>query len=70
MFRGAWNCLDDVRADSVDSALRRHGITSIRLDRSMLPESREAWVHVIVSALTTEPATRSKTYERPRARSS
>jgi hypothetical protein len=54
MFRGKWNRLDDVRADSVDGALRRHGITSIRVDRSMLSESREAWVHVIVSAVDNE----------------
>jgi hypothetical protein len=51
MFRGAWHRLDDGRADALDSALRRHGISSIRVDRSMLSESREAWVHVIVSAL-------------------
>jgi hypothetical protein len=56
MFRGAWNRLDDVRADSVDGALRRHAITSIRVDRSMLSESREAWVHVIVSAVDNEYA--------------
>jgi hypothetical protein len=50
VFRGAWNRLDDVQADAADGALRRHGITSIRVDRSMLSESREAWVHVIVLA--------------------
>lgn len=54
MFRGAWNRLDDARADAVDGALRRHGITSIRVDRSMLSESREAWVHVIVSTVENE----------------
>jgi hypothetical protein len=34
----------------VDRALRRHRIGPIRVDRSMLSESREAWVYVIVSA--------------------
>jgi hypothetical protein len=54
LFRGDWSALDAGQADALDSALSRHGIRSVRVDRSMLAESREAWVHVIVSALAEE----------------
>jgi hypothetical protein len=54
LFRGSWDPLTEVEADAVDRALHRHGFGRIRVDRSMLAESREAWVHVIVSVGTQE----------------
>lgn len=49
LFQGWWNCLNVQQADAVGRALNRYGFKSIRVDRAMLPHSREAWVHVIVS---------------------
>jgi hypothetical protein len=49
LLRGSWNSLTEVAADQFDAALRRHGFESIRVDRSMLAQSREAWIHVTVS---------------------
>ena len=48
--RGAWQSLTEAEADALDRALHRHDIRSIRVDRSMLTDSKEAWVHVVVSA--------------------
>lgn len=48
-FRGSWESLSAVQADAIDHALSRHGIGSMRVDRSMLGQSWEAWVHVIVA---------------------
>jgi hypothetical protein len=49
LLRGSWDRLSPAHADAVDDALSRHGLSPIRVDRSMLAESREAWVHVIVA---------------------
>jgi hypothetical protein len=49
LFRGSWEALTTSQADSVDGALSRHGFGSLRVDRSMLDQSREAWIHVIIS---------------------
>lgn len=37
-------------AEALDRQLRRHDFGWIRVDRSLLHESTEAWVHVLVSA--------------------
>jgi hypothetical protein len=50
LFRGDWHSLSESQADALDRALHRHDLESIRVDRQMLSQSREAWVHVIVSA--------------------
>jgi hypothetical protein len=50
LFRGFWGPLTGVEAGAVNRALHRHGFGSIRVDRSMLAQSREAWVHVMVAA--------------------
>ena len=49
LFRGAWNSLNATQADQLDAALHRHGFSSVRVDRSLLAESKEAWVHVRVT---------------------
>jgi hypothetical protein len=50
LFRGSWDCLSAAQADAVDGALARHGFKSMRVDRTMLAQCREAWVHVVISA--------------------
>lgn len=49
LFRGGWQSLSAGQADTLDRAISRHGFSSMRVDRSMLAHSREAWVHVIVA---------------------
>jgi hypothetical protein len=49
IFTGDWHALSDAKADQLDRALNRHGLSSIRVDRSMLAECKEAWVHVLIS---------------------
>lgn len=49
LFGGAWECLDATQANAVDDALKQHGLACLRVDRSMLEQSWEAWVHVIIS---------------------
>lgn len=49
IFGGGWDCLDAMQANAVDDALRQHGLACVRVDRSMLERSWEAWIHVIIS---------------------
>lgn len=54
LFRGAWTSLDEEQAGRLDRALRKHGFTSISVDRTLLSESKEAWVHVVLSEVEIE----------------
>lgn len=49
LFRGSWERMSVPQANLLDSTFNRHGFKSIRVDRSLLDQSREAWIHVIVS---------------------
>lgn len=51
-FKGPWNSLTQINADIVDDILRSNGHDSIKVDRTKLSNSYEAWVCVTV----TEPA--------------
>ena len=49
-FCGSWHALTDADADVVDRVLRRHDwLSFMRVDRALLADSREAWVHVRIS---------------------
>jgi hypothetical protein len=48
-FRGNWHPLDEAQADALDALLGRFGVQSVRVDRSMLKESKEAWVHIVLT---------------------
>jgi len=50
IFRGDWSSLGVAEAERLDAALTKHGFSSIQVDRAMLSESKEAWVHVLVSS--------------------
>lgn len=47
-YRGSWLPLNEQQADALDRMLRRQNYSSIRVERALLHESREAWVHVVV----------------------
>jgi len=48
-FRGDWNPISENQAEQLNAALKRHGLSSISSDATMLQESKEAWVHVLIS---------------------
>ena len=49
-FRGSWHALTDADANVVDRVFRRHDwLSFMRVDRALLADSREAWVHVRIS---------------------
>jgi hypothetical protein len=47
-FRGGWWCLTEEDAKVIDGIFRRHGLAFLRVDRTRLGDSFEAWVHVSV----------------------
>ncbi len=49
-FRGWWRSLQPVDADIVDGILRRNGKPFLSVDRELLLDSYEAWIHVNVNA--------------------
>lgn len=51
-FRGDWNHLQAKDADVVDKLLRSEDFGHLKVDRSKLKESFEAWIYVEVGDLT------------------
>jgi len=47
-FEGTWNHITESDADLVDRVLRKNGHEKIRVDRTKVDQSFEAWVHVQV----------------------
>ena len=48
-FRGKWHSLAEEDAAVVDGILRRNDIGYLSADRTLLAESFEAWIHVVIS---------------------
>jgi hypothetical protein len=53
-FRGDWHPISEEDATMIDRLLKNNGLEFIRVDRSRLSESFEAWVHVSVEEPTSE----------------
>ena len=48
-FKGPWNSLTEEDADVVDRILRRNGHDYLKVDRTKLSDSYEAWVYVRIA---------------------
>jgi hypothetical protein len=48
-FKGPWGLLTQEDADVVDGILHRNGHESMKVDRTRLSDSYEAWVYVLIA---------------------
>jgi len=47
LFDGTWDCLDELKADAIDSVLKNFEVTQgILVNRAQVKVSTESWVHV------------------------